>query len=410
MSITVFFSWQNDTPAREGRNLIEKALRTAVANIAKDATVEEAVREGLDVDKDTQGVPGSPPIFSTILAKINEAAVFVPDLTFVGTRSGGRPTPNPNVLIEYGYALKSRGYLRIIAVMNEAYGGPKDLPFDLAQNRFPIMYNLPKDAPEATRQVEREKLAKQLEARLRTFFASEEFRAKPPKPPEAPPPPFPRKNPMDRKARFRPLGEPLGVGDPVVAQVLGLPADKGIYLSMGPAMWLRLMPTSDPGRKWLIRDLQEAALALAPLPLIMPSTGSFGFVRGEDGGGYYPSTGGKETPAVAYVFVTGEVWLINTWPLRSGQIPLEEERFTKSLGDCATFLGRLGAPGPYSWIVGIEGVRGFSLAVPGINRTWGPCTAEVIEEEGIYDKGDDVAELLRPFFEKVFDQCGVRRP
>jgi hypothetical protein len=68
--------------------------------------VEEAVREGLTLDKDTRGVPGSPPLFDTILKKIEGATVFVPDLTFVGTRSNGEPTPNPNVLIEYGCALR----------------------------------------------------------------------------------------------------------------------------------------------------------------------------------------------------------------------------------------------------------------------------------------------------------------
>ncbi|MFI5089768.1 MAG: hypothetical protein ACHP7P_06895 [Terriglobales bacterium] len=409
MSIRVFFSWQNDTPTREGRNLIEKALRTAVANIAKDVTVEEAVRGGLEVDKDTQGVPGSPPLFDTILTKIRQAAVFVPDFTFVTTRSSDRPTPNPNVLIEYGYALKAVGHSGIIAVMNEAYGGPGSLPFDLAHHRFPIRYNLPDGAPDAARQVEREKLAKQLETALRLIFESEEFRAKLPKPPE--PPPFPRKEPMNRHARFRPPGQPLGVGDPVAAELLGLSAKEGIYLSEGPAMWLRLMPTSDPGKAWLIRDLQEKALALAPLPLMSPSTGSFGFVRGQDGGGYYPGTGGNKTPAVAYVFVTGEVWLINTWPLRSGLIPLEEERFTKSLEDCATFLDRLGAPRPYSWIVGIEGVQNYSLSIPSrSDRTFGPCLTDVVEKEGTYKKDDNAAELLRPFFEKIFDQCGTRRP
>ncbi len=89
MSRTVFFSWQSDRSTAEGRNLIEKALDMAVANIANDLTVEEAVREGLRVDKDTKGVPGSPPIFETILDKIDKASVFVADLTFCGTRSDG---------------------------------------------------------------------------------------------------------------------------------------------------------------------------------------------------------------------------------------------------------------------------------------------------------------------------------
>jgi hypothetical protein len=103
MSKTVFFYWQSDRPTREGRNLIERALEAAVSRIADDAAVEEAVREGLTVDKDTKGVPGSPPLFDTILKKIEGATVVVPDLTFVGTRSNGEPTPNPNVLIEYWY-------------------------------------------------------------------------------------------------------------------------------------------------------------------------------------------------------------------------------------------------------------------------------------------------------------------
>jgi hypothetical protein len=44
MAITVFFSWQSDTPNREGRGFIENALGVAVSRIAKDVTVEDAVR------------------------------------------------------------------------------------------------------------------------------------------------------------------------------------------------------------------------------------------------------------------------------------------------------------------------------------------------------------------------------
>jgi hypothetical protein len=98
MPNTVFFSWQADTPTREGRNFIERALERAVARISADTTVEEAQRE-LEVDRDTKGVPGSPPIVETIFGKIDGAAVFLPDLTFIGKRPDGRPTPNPNLLI-----------------------------------------------------------------------------------------------------------------------------------------------------------------------------------------------------------------------------------------------------------------------------------------------------------------------
>src|SRR4029077_7795982 len=99
MPHTLFFSWQSDAPPEVGSDLIEEALGLAVSALAEDAEIEKAIRdEGLIVDRDTQGVPGVPPIVDTIFNKIDAATIFVPDLTFVGKRIYGRPTPNPNVL------------------------------------------------------------------------------------------------------------------------------------------------------------------------------------------------------------------------------------------------------------------------------------------------------------------------
>src|SRR5258708_1432270 len=103
----VFFSWQSDRSSREGKNFIERALEIATKRISKDLQIEEDPRDPLKLDKDTLDVPGSPPIFDTIRKKIDRSAVFVADLTFVSKRPSGEPSPNPNVLIEYGYALKS---------------------------------------------------------------------------------------------------------------------------------------------------------------------------------------------------------------------------------------------------------------------------------------------------------------
>ncbi|MBT9598562.1 MAG: hypothetical protein IV094_21440 [Vitreoscilla sp.] len=66
---TVFFSWQSDRPTDSGRNLIERALQDAIKALNSDAELEEAEREELVLDKDTSGVPGSPPIMQTIFAK-----------------------------------------------------------------------------------------------------------------------------------------------------------------------------------------------------------------------------------------------------------------------------------------------------------------------------------------------------
>jgi hypothetical protein len=124
MKTTVFFSWQTDTPTREGRNFIEKALKNAIKKLACDTELEEAIREELEMDKDTLDVPGSPAIVDTILKKIDYATIFLADLTFIGKRPDGRPTPNPNVLIEYGWALKSLGLSRMVTVMNTTFGEP----------------------------------------------------------------------------------------------------------------------------------------------------------------------------------------------------------------------------------------------------------------------------------------------
>jgi hypothetical protein len=83
----IFFSWQSDTTNAVGRSFVETCLERAIAELAADAEVELADREL--VDKDTQNVPGSPPIADTIFGKIDGAAAFLSDLTFVATRLSG---------------------------------------------------------------------------------------------------------------------------------------------------------------------------------------------------------------------------------------------------------------------------------------------------------------------------------
>ena len=90
MSGIIFFSWQSDRPTNVCRNFIERALEMAADRLKADIHVEEAVRNDLQIDRDTKNVSGTPPIFETIMAKIENASVFVPDLTFVGTRDNGK--------------------------------------------------------------------------------------------------------------------------------------------------------------------------------------------------------------------------------------------------------------------------------------------------------------------------------
>ena len=156
MSGTIFFSWQSDRPSSVCRNFIERALQSAVDRLKADINVEVAVRENLAVDKDTRNVPGTPPIFETIMAKIAAASVFVPDLTFVMSTANQSSVSNPNVLIEYGLALRKPGHAQIIAVMNDAFGKPteEDMPFNLRHSKFPITYTLREGASDEERRIQ----------------------------------------------------------------------------------------------------------------------------------------------------------------------------------------------------------------------------------------------------------------
>jgi hypothetical protein len=160
---SVFYSWQSDLPTAVNRGLILEALERAAKKIRNDNSVEvEPV-----LDRDTQNVPGAPDIAHTIFEKIEKAAAFVADVSIINPGIG-RPTPNPNVLIELGYALKRLGNPRTVLVANTAYGPVESLPFDLRTKRV-LTYYLPPGAEDKPDQ--RKKLQEGLEAALRAILA-----------------------------------------------------------------------------------------------------------------------------------------------------------------------------------------------------------------------------------------------
>ena len=140
MTSTVFFSWQSDLP--ETRTTIFWALDRAVRDLNRGSTIEEALR----VDQDTDKVAGWPDIAATILAKIECCELFIADLTPInGPNPESRLTPNPNVLLELGYALATgMGRTRIVCIVNDAYlpeGDLSRLPFDVRGGR-PLLFSL----------------------------------------------------------------------------------------------------------------------------------------------------------------------------------------------------------------------------------------------------------------------------
>lgn len=165
MKRIVFYSWQSDLPNATNRGFIQQALETAAEKIASDKSVEiEPV-----VDRDTQGVSGSPEIASTIFAKLAAADVVIADVSIIQSPRKGRPTPNPNVLVELGYALRAVGPDRVLMIFNDAYGKITDLPFDLRMRRL-ITYTQQESGTD--RATGRKQLAATLETAIRHAFAA----------------------------------------------------------------------------------------------------------------------------------------------------------------------------------------------------------------------------------------------
>src|SRR5262245_55083696 len=84
VSDKVFYSWQADLPGSANRNFILTALEAAAKAIRRDDSIEvEPV-----IDRDTQGLAGCPDIGAAIFSKIEQAQVFVCDVSIVSPGTG----------------------------------------------------------------------------------------------------------------------------------------------------------------------------------------------------------------------------------------------------------------------------------------------------------------------------------
>ena len=139
----IFYSWQSDLPGNNTRGFIQECIDAAVRHFRNTVAIE--------ADRDTKGEYGSPDIVETIFSKIDECDLFIADTSIVNkyfaTNDDGelsetiKLSPNPNVLLELGYAAKTLSWNNVICIMNTDYGEVGDLPFDL-EHRRPVQYSL----------------------------------------------------------------------------------------------------------------------------------------------------------------------------------------------------------------------------------------------------------------------------
>lgn len=133
MRNTVFFSWQSDLPNNKNRSFIETCLEKAIESLKDDVDYKLE----LNLDRDTKLELGTPDITESIFKKIDKCSFFIADISIINGKSRKyRKTPNPNVLVELGYAAKKLGWSRVICIFNLEFGKISDLPFDLRNRRI----------------------------------------------------------------------------------------------------------------------------------------------------------------------------------------------------------------------------------------------------------------------------------
>ena len=408
-AITLFFSWQADTPTRVGRNFIERALEGAVNRLAQDSHIEAAARD-ISVDRDTKDVGGFPPIVETIFKKIDRSAIFVVDLTFVGKRLDGRPTPNPNVLIEYGWALNSLTHALIIPLMNTAFGEPtpETMPFDMAHLRRPITYTCAADASSEDRTRIRQQLIDALETAITTIIHSDDFAARLPKPPAFPEMPT--------------VGSPAFYFSPtdVLARINEGSEDEIEYrFTESRAFYLRLIPTTLRDPPFRFTELLKVVGGRSVDVLSRtrnaghPGRNRFGAISFE------PHGTATIPPSLTQLFPNGELWGITTnlfLHARAGLVvPIHnvENLYSRVLENyCSVARDALGIAPPYLVEFGAVGLHDVRLDT-GLGR--------VLETAPIYNEKLTLRQpiedcsirnrsrLINDFLASLCDLAGVER-
>jgi hypothetical protein len=288
--------------------------------------LEESERP--ELDHDTKGTPGMADIAAEILSKIAQSAVFVADVTPVGTTIAGKALPNPNVMIELGYALQKPGWRQMIGVLNIAEGWKQaDLPFDL-RNRRVMSYFLKADANAVEKRNAKSKLVADLSEAIKTNLSHHvEIQT------------------QDRKIEGTSsrLNDPSvwGTASAVIEHGDGLDGSKISkvnFLLGGPRAYVRLIPSGWTSVKPTIREIASAPDGLtvnAPIDGGVQH-GNFGacsegFVR------YWVTAGNAdynfETSNVTmYLDEVGEFWSVHGTVLgeSKGTICLRNEAMLKS--------------------------------------------------------------------------------
>lgn len=252
--------------------------------------------------------------------------------------------------IEYGFALRKLTDSAVIGVMNEAYGDPKDLPFDIIHKRWPVRYRLVEGATKAEIDAVRKQLKSQFVTALKGFIDK----------PDVDEPTFDEMQAQDGKTLYFKRGEALGycnqIGD-------------DMYMPFLDVLFMRLIPT-----KPLARPVSEKAMlstaykygAMGSQPGTIPITNQYGAMC------FSPAGATNKVDALTQYFPNGEVWAINADIMRQGNranekcylVTSAEQAFMHTLNGGLHYLKNVaGANMPIKVVAGVIGMKGRVLAI-----------------------------------------------
>jgi hypothetical protein len=400
----VFWSWQADTPGNIGRFFVRDALAQAIKALKADEEIiepsEREARDAMHLDSDRQGVSGSPDLVATIFEKIEQAAVFVADVTLVGETPASKKLINSNVAIEYGHAHHALTDRSILMIQNTHYGDREGLPFDLRHKAGPLQYLLAPDSTKPQIAAEMAKLKPVLVAALRPYIrqhvtvqaAHEEIPS------------------TYIKAAFFDASEILATNH--------APEPDHIEYSFAErrALYLRLIPTFARTSPLKEADLHDLARN-RQIDLLVRERYTGLADRNRFGAIVYEWSGTSTTPrALTQVFTNGELWAISTEQFANWQghffIPTRniETIFGRVLENFVRLSQEVFGNGwPMTAVVGGVGLNGLEL---GVGHDYeGHIHRDAFElrlkmEDGSPEELDKVIDAM---LDEIFNLAGVRR-
>jgi hypothetical protein len=365
-AMKIFWSWQSDTLGKIGRHFVRDALAEAIEVLKQPNEIEEPsereTREALHLDHDRKGVPGTPDLAQTIFRKIEQAAVFVADVTIVGEttvieeKGEGQTLKkviNPNVSIEYGYALHALSDARVLLVQNRHFGERDDLPFDLKHKAGPIQFMLAPGAAAAQINAERARLRGVFVTALRPYVERQ----------AAPKVPFQEQGATTNEAIF------FGPSE-VLARVGVKGVDEIEYTFAEPrAFYLRLIPTRARDESLKFAELYELVRQRKLDALLRERYVTVGD-RNRFGAITYEPHGTSSTPrAFSQAFTSGELWGVTTefFAHHNGEFVIPTVNVENICGRvlenfCSVAADVFGIEPPYEIELGAVGLNGARLS------------------------------------------------